>query len=69
MYDDRIDTFKISGIRLRYRGKSLSSLIEVSLREVVGDERRSFASRWRGQFRVAEHDHARYVALAHKYLR
>lgn len=53
----------------RSRGESLSSLIEKSLREVVGDESRSFASRWRGQFRVAEHDDARFAALAHKYLR
>jgi len=34
----------------RARGVSLSSLIEQSLREVVGEQASSFAARWRGQF-------------------
>lgn len=52
----------------RSRGMSLSRLIEHSLRRVTSDEP-SFSSRWRGQFRPAEHADARYGALARKYLR
>ena len=53
----------------RSRGVSLSSLIEQSLREVAGDHPPSFASRWRGKFRVAEReDDSRYDALDQKYL-
>ncbi len=53
----------------RSRGVSLSSLIEQSLREVAGEHAPSFASRWRGKFRAAEHkDDLRYDALARKYL-
>ena len=53
----------------RAQGVSLSSLIEKSLREVVDADEPSFASRWRGRFRAAERDDARYGALARKYLR
>lgn len=53
----------------RSRGVSLSSLIEQHLREVVADQVSSFASRWRGQFRMAEQKgDPRYQALAEKYL-
>ena len=53
----------------RSRGMSLSSLIEQSLREVTGAREPSFASRWRGKFREAEHDDdPRYDALAKKHL-
>lgn len=53
----------------RAQGVSLSSLIEKSLREVVDEDEPSFASRWRGRFRPAQRDDARYEALARKYLR
>ena len=53
----------------RAQGVSLSSLIEASLREVVDEHEPSFASRWRGRFRAAERDDARYGALARKYVR
>ena len=54
----------------RSRGVSLSSIIEQSLREVAGEHRLSFASRWRGKFRAAEReDDPLYDALAKKYLR
>lgn len=49
-------------------GVSLSSIIEQSLREVAGEETSSFASRWRGRFKAAGRDDARYDALARKYL-
>lgn len=49
-------------------GVSLSSIIEQSLREVAGEETSSFASRWRGRFKAADRDDARYDALARKYL-
>ena len=52
----------------RSRGVSLSSIIEQSLREVAGEQAPSFAARWRGKFRPAERDNARYHALAKKYL-
>ena len=53
----------------RSRGVSLSSLIEQSLRELVGEDAPSFSSRWRGRFRAAEReDDPRYRALAKKYL-
>ena len=53
----------------RSRGVSLSNLVEESLREVTMEAKSSFSSRWRGQFRPAERDEARYEALARKYLR
>ena len=51
------------------RGVSLSSLIENSLREMVGSPTPPFSSRWRGRFRAAERGDARFEALADKYLR
>ncbi len=52
----------------RARGVSLSSLIEVSLREMAGENTPSFASRWRGRFKPARRGDGRYAALARKYL-
>ena len=53
----------------RYRGVSLSSLIEQFLREVAGEDAPSFASRWRGRFRAAEREEdPRYDALSRRYL-
>ena len=53
----------------RFRGMSLSSLIEQSLREMAGETTPSFASRWRGRFRAAEReDDPRYDALSGKHL-
>lgn len=53
----------------RSRGISLSSLIEQSLREVIGEGTPSFSSRWRGRFHPAVRtDDPRYEALARKYL-
>ena len=54
----------------RSRGVSLSSLVERSLREMAGEGKPSFASRWRGKFQAAEREgDPRYDALAEKYLR
>ncbi len=54
----------------RSRGVSLSSLVELSLREMTAGTAPSFASRWRGKFRPAgREDDPRYDALARKYLR
>ena len=50
------------------RGVSLSSLVETSLREAVGQSSSSFASRWRGKFQESRRDDVRYQALARKYL-
>ena len=53
----------------RYRGVSLSSLIEQFLREVAGEDAPSFSSRWRGRFRAAQReDDPRYDALSRRYL-
>lgn len=49
-------------------GLSLSSMIEKSLRETIGESTPSFASKWRARFRSAEPDDPRYAALARKYL-
>ena len=52
----------------RSRGVSLSSLIEMSLRETPSDDAPSFATRWRRSFRPAQRKDPRYEALARKYL-
>ena len=53
----------------RAGGVSLSSLVEQSLRDMAGENRPSFSSRWRGKFRAAGHEEdPRYDALAKKYL-
>ena len=52
----------------RSHGVSLSSLIEQHLTEVTAEQTKSFASRWRGQFRPAERNAPRYEELARKYL-
>ena len=52
----------------RSRGVSLSSIIEQSLSELVGEQTLSFASRWRGQLQVAHRDDPRFEALSGKYL-
>ena len=51
----------------RSRGVSLSALIEQAIREKVGEDGPSFASRWLGAFRFAERDDPRYEALLRKY--
>ena len=53
----------------RSRGVSLSSLVEQSLREVAREHEPSFASRWRGRFRVSKRNDPRYEALAKKYIK
>jgi post-segregation antitoxin (ccd killing protein) len=50
------------------RGVSLSQLIETALRQISSDKRSSFSKRWRGKFRAASRDDARYRALEKKYL-
>ena len=52
----------------RSRGPSLSSLVETSLRETLADDAPTFATRWRGRFRPAQRNDARYKALARKCL-
>lgn len=52
----------------RARGVSLSQLIETALRQISCDKRPSFCKRWRGKFRAANRDDARYRALEQKYL-
>ncbi|MCH7992566.1 MAG: hypothetical protein IIC35_09145 [Gemmatimonadetes bacterium] len=52
----------------RSQGVSLSSLIEVALREMAAHESPSFVDRWRGAFEPAKRADPRYDALAKKYL-
>ena len=53
----------------RSRGVSLSSLIEQSIREMVGENKPTFTSRWRGKLRAAKRDDdPKYDALSRKYL-
>lgn len=52
----------------RSRGVSLSSIVEGSLRELIGDEATTFTTRWAGRFQAADRDDPRYEALARKYL-
>lgn len=52
----------------RLRGVSLSSLVEASLRAMAAEEVPPFSERWRGRFKEAGRDEARYEALARKYL-
>ena len=52
----------------RAQGVSLSALIEGALRDMTGDERESFASRWRGKFEAVPEDDPRFHYLAGKYL-
>lgn len=50
-------------------GMSLSSLVEEALREMIGDEKETFAARWRGSFKIVERDEPRFQALKQKYLK
>ena len=52
----------------RTQGVSLSQLIESALRVVSSEKTGSFAQRWRGKFRLSQHDDERYRRLAKKYL-
>jgi post-segregation antitoxin (ccd killing protein) len=47
---------------------SLSALVEKSLREVTAQAQSSFSSRWRGKFKTADQEDARYDQLVKKYL-
>ena len=53
----------------RSKGVSLSSLVERSLREIVGKDFPTFSERWLGKFKPADRKNdPRYDALARKYL-
>jgi hypothetical protein len=52
----------------RSRGKSLSQLVEDGLREAMADRGDGFARRWRGRFRAADGEDARFARLSKKYL-
>jgi post-segregation antitoxin (ccd killing protein) len=47
---------------------SLSRLIENALHELSDSGRATFSARWRGRFKQAQREGARYRALAKKYL-
>ncbi len=51
----------------RALGVSLSSLIEDALRSMADEEGPSFSRKWRGAFRPANRDDARYRALMEKH--
>lgn len=52
----------------RSMGLSLSQLIEQALRDISTEAGPSFSERWRGKFKVAVRDEARFRVLAKKYL-
>ncbi len=52
----------------RSQGVSLSSIVNLSLRDVTGEETPTFAAQWRGRFRPAHRDDPRYDSLSRKYL-
>jgi hypothetical protein len=52
----------------RRMGKSVSQLVEDLLREKIGENKTSFSSRWRGQFRSEPKETPRYEKLSDRYL-
>ena len=52
----------------RLGGVSPSSFIEEPPTESAGEDAPTFASRWHGRFKAAEHRDQRYDALARKHL-
>jgi hypothetical protein len=52
----------------RWRGVSLSKLIEESLRQLRESETQSVTERWKGKFHAANRDDERYDRLARKFL-
>ncbi len=63
------DLIPVAKRHARSVGKSLSSLVEESLREMIGDEKETFATRWRGSLKIVERDEPRFQALKQKYLK
>ena len=64
------ELLRVARRHARLHVASLSSLVEESLREMVGVDAPSFTSRWRGKLQVAgREDEPRYEGLAKKYLR
>ena len=49
-------------------GQSLSQLVEDGLRRAIAERDTGFAQRWRGRFRAARGEDARFAHLAKKYL-
>jgi post-segregation antitoxin (ccd killing protein) len=52
----------------RRNGVSLSRLVEAAIRDLTPPASQSFSAKWRGRFRPADEDSARYRALAERYL-
>lgn len=63
------DLIPVAKRHARSVGKSLSSLVEESLREMIGDGKETFATRWRGSLKIVERDEPRFQSLQQKYLK
>jgi hypothetical protein len=62
------DLLPVAKLYAKSQGKSLSALIEDTLRELSASDGKSFSERWTGALRLADHGDARFEALAKKYL-
>ena len=63
-----VDSEPLSRAKRHARLRGMSSLVEASLRAVVAEEAAPFSERWRGRFKQARRDDARYETLAREYL-
>lgn len=61
------DLVSLSKAFARKRGKSVSELVELLLREVIRRESPSFAEKWRGRFQAVVKDDRRYEVLKKRY--
>ena len=62
------DLLPVAKLYAKSQGKSLSALIEDTLRELSASDGKSFSERWTGALRLADHGDARFEALTKKYL-
>ena len=68
--DDLEDLEMLNEMRSRpLEFSKLDDFIRLPSEETDASAAPSFASRWRGKFKVAEHEDARYDALSEKYIR
>ncbi|MFP6647440.1 MAG: DUF6364 family protein [Candidatus Latescibacterota bacterium] len=62
------DLLPVAKLYAKSQGKSLSSLIEDTLRELSASGGKSFSEQWTGTLRQAKHGDVRFEALSKKYL-
>ncbi len=62
------DLLPLAKLYAKSQGKSLSSLIEDTLRELSASGGKSFSEQWTGTLRQAKQGDARFESLSKKYL-